>query len=58
MGKVKCLRRDLSLKKSIVLHIAVFASLAVLLSIATSALCDHAAEKIRKSYPQTGRDII
>lgn len=54
MGKVKCLRRDLSLKKSIVLHIAVFASLAALLSIATSALCDHAAEKIRKSYPQTG----
>lgn len=54
MDKVRRLRRDLSLKKSIILYISVFAVLAVALSAATSALCDYAVQKICGSYPPAG----
>ncbi len=54
MDKVKHLWRDLSLRKSIILFISVFAVLAIALSAATSALCDYAVKKISESYPSIG----
>lgn len=54
MDKVKRLWRDLSLKKSITICIFVFAVLAIVLSTATSALCDYAENKINELYPTIG----
>lgn len=44
----------LSLRKSLVLYVVVFAALAVVLSAATFALCSSAAESIRAAYPPSG----
>ena len=44
----------LSLRKSLVLYVVVFAALAVVLSAATFALCNGAAESIRAAYPPSG----
>ncbi len=54
MDKIKVIWRDMSLRKSIILYISVFAALAVILSTATSALCYHAEKKINESYPVVG----
>jgi len=54
MDKIKRLLRDLSLRKSIILYISVFAVLAVLLSAATSGLCYHAVQKIYEAYTPKG----
>lgn len=44
----------LSLRKSLVLYVVAFAALAVVLSAATVALCNGAAESIRAAYPPSG----
>ena len=44
----------LSLRKSLVLYVVAFAALAVVLSAATFALCNGAAESIRAAYPPSG----
>lgn len=54
MDKMRRFWRDLSLRKSIILYISVFAVLAVVLSGATSALCSHAIQKIKEAYPPIG----
>lgn len=54
MDKIKHLWRNLSLKKSIILCIFVFAVLAILLTAFTAALCFQAEEKIKESYPTAG----
>jgi len=54
MDKVKSLWHDLSLRKSIVLYISVFALLAIVLSEATAALCNHWERKIYEAYPSIG----
>lgn len=54
MDKIKDIWRDMSLRKSIILYIFVFAVLAVILSTATSALCYRVEKKINDSYPVVG----
>lgn len=54
MGKIGDLWRGLSLRKSIIFYTVLFAVLAIVLSMATSALCYYAAERIYASYPLTG----
>lgn len=54
MGKVKQFFRNLSLRKSIALYIAVFAAIAILLIAFTSEWCYSAISKIEKSYPPSG----
>lgn len=54
MDKMKCLWRDLSLRKSIVIYITAFVVIALILSMLTAALCNTAAENIKNSYPPTG----
>ena len=44
----------LSLRKSLVFYVVAFAALAVVLSAATFALCNGAAESIRAAYPPSG----
>ena len=44
----------LSLRKSLILYVVAFAALAVVLSAATFALCNGAAESIRAAYPPSG----
>ena len=54
MDKIKQLAKNLSLKKSIVLYIAVFAIIAILLSAVTSALCNNTVNRIKDAYPPVG----
>ncbi len=54
MDKINKLWHNLSLRKSIILYISAFAVLAVILSMATSALCYQAEKKINESYPAAG----
>jgi len=54
MGKIKKMWRNLSLRKSIILLIFVFAALAIFLSAATSAICYRAASRIHDFYPTIG----
>ena len=51
MEKIKHYRLNLSLRKSLVLYVAVFAVLALILSIMTISICDNTVDTIRKSYP-------
>ncbi|MCM1048776.1 MAG: HAMP domain-containing histidine kinase [Clostridiales bacterium] len=51
MDKVKRYWRDLSLRKSIVFYILIFAVFAIALSMVTSALCYNIEQKIYDSYP-------
>lgn len=54
MGKIRELWRNLSLRKSIIFLIFAFASLAIFLSAATSAICSRAIQRIDASYPTIG----
>ena len=54
MEKIKHYRLNLSLRKSLVLYVAVFAVLALILSIMTISICDNTVDTIRKSYPLAG----
>ena len=54
MEKIRQLGKDLSLKKSIVLYITVFAIISILLSAVTSVLCNDTVNKIKDSYPPVG----
>ena len=54
MGKIKRPGRDLSLKKSLILYIIVFAALALILLAITFSICGWATDKIKSSYPLTG----
>ncbi len=54
MVKVKPPGRSLSLRKSLVLYIAVFVLLAFVLSVMTVSLCDRKINTIRASYPILG----
>ncbi len=54
MDKIGHPGRDLSLRKSLMLHVIVFTVLAIVLSTATFSLCGGAADRIRASYPATG----
>lgn len=54
MDKIKRLLRDLSLKKSIIIYISAFVILAIVLSVVTSLLCNHASQVIQSSYPPAG----
>jgi signal transduction histidine kinase len=54
MGQINCRRHNLSLRKSLIFYITVFAVLALILSVMTFSICGCAADKIRSSYPLTG----
>lgn len=54
MDKVKHSGRNLSLRKSLVLYVAVFVILALVLSVTTAFLCDEIIDTIRASYPLSG----
>ena len=54
MDKINRPGRDLSLRKSLIFYIIVFAVLALILSVMTFSVCGCAADKIRSSYPLTG----
>ena len=54
MDKIKHLGHDLSLKKSIVLYVSGFVLFAIMLSTATSLLCNRATQSIQNAYPSTG----
>lgn len=47
--------RSMSLRKSLVCHIVIFALAAVLLSIITSYICQISVENIKDSYLYDGR---
>lgn len=53
MDKIKRPGRVLSLRKSLVLYVTVFALLALMLSILTGAVCGHIADTIKAPYPLT-----
>ena len=57
MEKIKHYRLNLSLRKSLVLYVAVFAVLALILSIMTISICDNTVDTIRKSYPLAGEKM-
>lgn len=54
MDKVNHPGRDLSLRKSLIFYITVFAVLALILSVMTFSICGCATDKIRLSYPLIG----
>ncbi len=54
MGKIERPGRDLSLRKSLIFYIIVFAVLALILSVMTFSICGYVTDKIRLSYPLTG----
>ncbi len=54
MGKIERPGRDLSLRKSLIFYIIVFAVLALILSVMTFSICGYVTDKIRSSYPLTG----
>ena len=53
---VKIMRpvQNLSLRKSLVLYIALFVMFALALSIMTASVCETVADKINEKYPNTG----
>lgn len=55
MDKIKHSWRNLSLKKSLVIYVAVFTILAIILSVITVSLCDKITDIIRMSYPTVGK---
>ena len=54
MEKVKNFGRNLSIRKSLVIYVAVFAILALVLSVSTASLCNKMIDAIRESYPLSG----
>ena len=54
MEKVKNFGRNLSIRKSLVIYVAVFAILALVLSVSTASLCNEMIDAIRASYPLSG----
>lgn len=54
MDKVKRSKRDLSLRKSLVLYVSVFVILALFLSVITGFICNEIIDVIRASYPVSG----
>lgn len=54
MDKIKRILHELSLRKSLVLYVSVFAIIALVLSMGTSLLCNSVASNIKNSYPPTG----
>jgi signal transduction histidine kinase len=54
MDKVKRIGKNLSLRKSIVLYIAIFIFIALVLSIVTVALCDNTVQNIEDRYQPSG----
>lgn len=54
MDKIRSMARNLSLKKSIVLYITVFAIIAIILCMATSLICEKITENILAAYPLSG----
>lgn len=54
MGQIKDFFKNLSLKKSMILYIALFAGIAIILSVATAALCGNASRRIHSAYPTVG----
>lgn len=54
MDKVKRSGRNLLLRKSLVLYVAVFVILALVLSVTTASLCNVMIDTIRASYPLSG----
>lgn len=54
MDKINRPVRNLSLRKSFILYVVVFAMLALALSIMTISICDKTADKIRSTYPPSG----
>lgn len=54
MDKVKHFGRTLSLRKSLVFHVAAFVVLAIALSVTTASLCNSKIDAIRASYPTYG----
>ena len=54
MDKINRPVRNLSLRKSFILYLVVFAMLALVLSIMTISICDKTADKIRSTYPPSG----
>jgi len=54
MDKIKYPRRDLSLRKSLVSYVVIFAVLALMLCAITFALCNNVVETICASYPPSG----
>jgi len=54
MDKIKRPGRDLSLRKSLIFYVIVFAVLALIFSVMTFSICGCATDKIKSSYPLTG----
>lgn len=54
MDKIDYPGRNLSLRKSLMFYIIVFAVLAIILSVVTFSICGSAADKIKSSYPFIG----
>ncbi len=54
MDKINRPGRNLSLRKSLILYVVGFVTLALALSIMTISICDKAAERIISSYPPSG----
>lgn len=54
MDKIGRSGLNLSLRKSLILYLAVFVVLAFVFSIITISLCDNVVDKIRLEYPSSG----
>lgn len=54
MDKIKYLRLNLSLRKSLVLYLVVFVILAIILCTATISICNNTVNMIQASYPPSG----
>lgn len=54
MDKIEYSGRNLSLRRSLMFYIIVFAFLAISLSVVTFSICGSIADKIKSSYPLTG----
>ena len=54
MDKIERPGRNLSLRKSLIFYIVVFAVIAIILSVVTFSICGSIANKIKSSYPLTG----
>lgn len=55
MGQVRIFLKNLSLKKSIILYISLFAAIAICLSAVTAAVCNDASHRIHSAYPTEGK---
>lgn len=54
MAKIKQGLKNLSLRKSIILYIIIFAAVAILFSVFITYMCRNAKEQIYTKYPQAG----